>query len=155
MPDIRQVWIAQMCQQQTRSHDIGHYGHVGNGLYPLIYHKNSEPQCQQPCSIRLTIGYGRFRGKARYQRGHSALYHGFKLAPSTLVLSTLDVYLYGHIPQAQRFYHYLCLTYNHLFNLLYTDQLFCNRCNSCKTQINGTVSVHYITIYKFMLLVYM
>ena len=30
------------------------------------------------------------RGKARYQRGHSAQYNGFKLATSTFVLSILE-----------------------------------------------------------------
>ena len=49
--------------------------------------------------------YGRFRGKARYQRGHSGLYRGFKLATNTFVLSALDVYLHSHIPQALRFYY--------------------------------------------------
>ena len=73
-------------------------------------------------------------GNAYYQRGHSALYRGFKLATSTFVLSTLDVYLHSnnalyrglklatstfmlstldvylhsHIPQALRFYHKIC-----------------------------------------------
>ena len=60
-------------------------------------------------AIRLTIFYGRFRGKARYQRGHSAHYRDLKLATSTFVLSTPDVYLYSHIPQALRFSYILLL----------------------------------------------
>ena len=67
--------------------------------------------CPWLLAIRLTISYGRFRDKARYQRGHNALYRGFKLATSTFVLSTLDVYLYSHILQALRFYYISNLIY--------------------------------------------
>ena len=37
------------------------------------------------------------RGKARYQRGHSAHYRDFKLATSTLMLCIFDVVLYSHL----------------------------------------------------------
>ena len=57
-----------------------------------------------------------YRGKTRYQRGHSALISGFKLATSTfiIVLSILEFHRYSHIPQALRFYHYL----SHLVSLV-------------------------------------
>ena len=44
------------------------------------------------CSYKdeLTIFMVVYRGKARYQRGHSAQYSGFKLATSTFVLSILE-----------------------------------------------------------------
>ena len=42
------------------------------------------------------------RGKARYKRGHSTRYRGFKLTTITFVLSVLDVVVYNHIPQALR-----------------------------------------------------
>ena len=45
------------------------------------------------------------KDNARNQRGHSAYYHGFKLAICSFVLSILDVDLYSHIPQALRFYY--------------------------------------------------
>ena len=37
-----------------------------------------------------------FRGKARYQRGHSAHYRGSKLATSTFVLSIHRRYRYSY-----------------------------------------------------------
>ena len=57
------------------------------GFTTEIYNKNSEPDC--------------------YQRGHGVKYSDFKLATSTSVLSILE-FFYSHIPQALRFYHYLC-----------------------------------------------
>ena len=44
---------------------------------------------------------------ACYQRGFSGHFSGFKLAISTYVLPTLDVYQLNHIPQALDFHYYL------------------------------------------------
>ena len=60
----------------------------------------------------LTIYYGSLKGKARYQRGHSAQYSGFKLATSTFVLSVLDSDVYQTLlkTSANKFFGFVKLS---------------------------------------------
>ena len=68
-----------------------------------------------PCPWLLTIRLAFFmvveRDEARYQRGHSAQYSGFKLATSTFVLSILEFIVIAT-------FHKHC-TFNITYNMFY------------------------------------